>query len=155
MGLDMFLYRSSKPKEFEEIGYWRKANAVFDWINNNVRFISNCSKLRMSKKNIERLLDVCKQARDIIQSATTQQIKIKVGYNVKEGIDIFGSTNVYDENTADKLSNILPTCTGFFFGSTEYDEYYLSYIEYTIKICEEILKTTDFKTQRIFFEAWW
>ncbi|MGP8216396.1 MAG: hypothetical protein ACLQQ4_12575 [Bacteroidia bacterium] len=45
-----------------------------------------------------------------------------------------------DHNLAEKL---LPVQEGFFFGSTEYDEYYFQDIDDTIEILEEILKETN------------
>ena len=38
-----------------------------------------------------------------------------------------------------KGDELLPTTEGFFFGSTDYDEYYMRDIEYTIEILEEVL----------------
>lgn len=43
---------------------------------------------------------------------------------------------IADPKTGEEL---LPTSGGFFFGSTDYDEYYLSDVEETISILEEIL----------------
>jgi hypothetical protein len=43
---------------------------------------------------------------------------------------------IADPKTSEEL---LPTSGGFFFGSTDYDEYYLSGVEGTISILEEIL----------------
>ena len=34
---------------------------------------------------------------------------------------------------------LLPTHSGFFFGRTDYDEFYFNDIDYTIKIIEDIL----------------
>ena len=39
----------------------------------------------------------------------------------------------------DKAEDLLPTASGFFFGNTEYDEWYYQDIESTIKILEEAL----------------
>ena len=48
-----------------------------------------------------------------------------------------------------KAKELLPTTSGFFFGSTEYDEYYFEDIEYTIKLLEPIVaKVEEFE------EAW-
>jgi hypothetical protein len=38
---------------------------------------------------------------------------------------------------------LLPTRSGFFFGGTEYDEYYMNSIKYTINILEEVLSEVD------------
>jgi hypothetical protein len=38
-----------------------------------------------------------------------------------------------------KADELLPTTEGFFFGGTDYDEYYMRDIEYTIEILEQVL----------------
>ena len=40
----------------------------------------------------------------------------------------------------DKASELLPTSEGFFFGGTQYDEYYFGSLETTIKMLEPLLK---------------
>ena len=50
---------------------------------------------------------------------------------------------------------LLPTTSGFFFGSTDYDEYYYEDIEYTANKIREILETTDFETQMIYYISSW
>jgi hypothetical protein len=39
----------------------------------------------------------------------------------------------------DKASSLLPTQSGFFFGDTQYDEYYFGDVEHTVRILESIL----------------
>ena len=48
-----------------------------------------------------------------------------------------------------KAEELLPTRSGFFFGDTEYDEYYFEDIEYTVKLLEPIVAKLD-----EFEEAW-
>lgn len=43
----------------------------------------------------------------------------------------------------DKAGDILPTASGFFFGSTDYDEYYFMDIEDTVKQLETVLQLDD------------
>lgn len=50
---------------------------------------------------------------------------------------------------------LLPTCTGFFFGSDEYDEYYFKDLEDTIRICDEILMDDDFGEYLYEYWPWW
>ena len=53
----------------------------------------------------------------------------------------------------------LPTQSGFFFGSTEYDEYYFETIDYTIELFEKVLtfmsKNDNDNYYDIIFYAWW
>lgn len=49
----------------------------------------------------------------------------------------------------------LPTTSGFFFGSTAYDEFYMSDIKNTIDMITTILETTDFDKQMIYYRSSW
>lgn len=53
----------------------------------------------------------------------------------------------------------LPTQSGFFFGSTEYDDYYFETINYTIELFEKVLtfmsKGDNNNYYDIIFYAWW
>ena len=61
--------------------------------------------------------------------------------------------------TAKNPEEILPTTSGFFFGSTEYDEYYYSTIKETITMVEpviEFLKAhSDGDEWKVYYQAWW
>jgi hypothetical protein len=59
---------------------------------------------------------------------------------------------VKDPTVAEEL---LPSASGFFFGSTDYDEYYIADIKNTISIITEVLETTDFDTQMIYYISSW
>jgi len=48
---------------------------------------------------------------------------------------------------------ILPTMSGFFFGSTDYDEYYFSDIEDTVNQLEGVLKLDD--TWEFYYQSSW
>ena len=57
-----------------------------------------------------------------------------------------------DHSLADEL---LPTQGGFFFGDTEYDEYYFEDIKDTIDIIKNVLETTDFDKEMIYYVSSW
>jgi hypothetical protein len=50
---------------------------------------------------------------------------------------------------------ILPTKSGFFFGNTEYDEYYYNEVKYTIEILEEIIKKHNPKVDNYIYSSSW
>jgi len=60
-----------------------------------------------------------------------------------------------------KAPELLPTQDGFFFGSTEYDEYYFQDVEYTKKVCEAAIKmlkaqaANETYTYEIHYQASW
>lgn len=73
--------------------------------------------------------------------------------HVQDGVDNCGNYEVSVDNLRELVSDckkviecpelaedILPTRTGFFFGSTDYDEYYFEDLKYTVETLEEALK---------------
>lgn len=55
----------------------------------------------------------------------------------------------------DLAEALLPTQSGFFFGSTSYDEWYFDNLKNTIDQIDNILKTTDFNTEALYYVSSW
>lgn len=84
----------------EEIMYWRKFNALHNWIVNNcANGVDECQRIYMSNND---LVDL---------------------YNTLKEVSV--------DN--DKAEELLPTTAGFFFGGTDYDEYYFDQVNRTIE----------------------
>ena len=103
---------------------------------------------------------------ELTQTQTIQEVSVRVGYwrkanaihkwfvtNVQEGVDDCGNYPV-SRATLTELRDIcvrvrdwpgalaaeqLPTASGFFFGNTDYDEWYFRDVENTAKIIDECL----------------
>lgn len=56
---------------------------------------------------------------------------------------------------AEKPENLLPTTSGFFFGSTDYDEYYIQYIKDTIEILVKVLASEDGGDVSYYYQSSW
>lgn len=50
---------------------------------------------------------------------------------------------------------LLPTCSGFFFGSTEYDEYYFKDVLRVLDTCEALLKHPLDDGERYELDVWY
>lgn len=50
---------------------------------------------------------------------------------------------------------LLPTSSGFFFGNTEYDEWYFEDLKETVTMLTKILEETDWKTEEVAYYEWW
>jgi len=90
----------------EDIMYWRKANAIHDW------FVKNCQ-----------------EGTDDCRTAWVGETQIK------ELLETLKKVLQNRTNTA-LIEELLPTTAGFFFGGTEYDEYYFETIEKTIEVLQ-------------------
>ncbi len=123
MGLDMWLHKRKKISSDDELIYWRKANQIRGWIQNNVDgFVDNGSVV-VPKEKLEELLHVCKTVLEYeSENVSKELLPVTSGF-------FFGS-NEYDEwyyndveETATQLEKILQT---FDFDNYEvvYDEWY-------------------------------
>jgi hypothetical protein len=57
--------------------------------------------------------------------------------------------------TPARAEKLLPTQGGFFFGPTDYDPSYFDGVRETVRIIEEVLKTTDWKKQVVLYHSSW
>ena len=177
MGLDMWLEKRPRRKqslelpenvdnktalmisplseEREEIGYWRKANAIHRWFVNKVQDgIDDCKyHHEVTRETLEELLNVCQ--------AIVDNVELKEGFHaVGSEVDENGTTIIdmveekYLENV-DIAIALLPTQGGFFFGNTDYDDWYLQSIQNTIGIVTKALTTTNFEKEMIYYCASW
>ena len=139
----------------DEVGYWRKANAIHKWFVDNVQDgEDDCDYYEVNKEQLEELLNICKLIKD--------KCKLIDG-KVKNGEHMDLETHQWIANYEDGkvidnpeiAEEYLPTQCGFFFGGTDYDEYYMADIEETIQILTNVLETTNFDTQMIAYSSSW
>jgi len=119
----------------ENVGYWRKANAIHAWFVDNVQEGNDdCREYYVETEKLKELLELCKKVKE---STVLIDAKIQNGYTFNEQgnkvYDYVDGKVLADTSVAEEL---LPSKDGFFFGGTEYDQYYMEDIENTIKILE-------------------
>ena len=119
---------------FEDIGYWRKANAIHNFFVQECQDgVDECQLSIVRKSHLKDLLKRCKKA-----------ISVK---------DIYLNDGILKEGEG--IEEYLPTTSGFFFGGTEFNEWYFNDVEETIELIEKVLEETDFKTQVICYRSSW
>lgn len=101
----------------QEVLYWRKANAIHGWFVDNVQGgHDNCDHYYVPIEKIEEILAICNQ--------------ILSNVELKEG-------KIVDPSICEEL---LPTKSGFFFGSQHFDKWYYETIKKTRDTLTEELK---------------
>jgi hypothetical protein len=134
MGLDSYLYKKTyvqnwennypdskiKPERIsyivEDVGYWRKFNALHNYIVENFADgRDDYQHIGLTEGGLRNILDTLQEAQGVLDSDASYEFK------------------------SDKLSEILPTAEGFFFGSNEYDDYYAENVAYTISLLTDLL----------------
>lgn len=109
-----------------QVAYWRKANAIHNWIVKRCAHgIDECQPIYVSTEHLKRLLELCKEVKEL---AKLEEVPTGKARQITNPADV---------------AELLPSASGFFFGSTEYDQYYLEDIELTIKQLEKALENSD------------
>lgn len=137
----------------KEVGYWRKANQVHKWMVDKVQNgVDDCDLYEVKKEDLERLLWICES---IVENCKLIEGKVVNGYTFENGMKVPIIEDGKVMTNIDVAKNLLPTSSGFFFGGTDYDEYYMSDITNTIEIIKRVLKETNFDEEYIAYESSW
>jgi hypothetical protein len=110
------------------IGYWRKANQIHSW------FVRECGGG----------IDECQ--RIPVADGKLRELKVVIEYL----IDIADLPSVGEE-----IDKLLPTQSGFFFGSTEIDEYYWHDLTRTLDILNKAIVLEEEHNCSIAYQASW
>jgi hypothetical protein len=125
----------------EDVMYWRKANAIHKWFVDNVQNgVDDCKEYYVEREQLEELLKLCKE---IVKVAVVAPGPVQNGFELKDGNMVPILENGTTILNPEEVAKILPNQSGFFFGSTDYDEWYLRDIEATIEGLEIALKDND------------
>lgn len=139
---------------FEELAYWRKANQIHNWFVENIQNgVDDCDVYEVSRKQIVDLLNTCQK---VLDASKLVNGKVYAGSTItKEGemVENYKSGKVIKDSSVAK--SLLPTASGFFFGDTEYNEYYYSDICHTIDVLTKVLKDVDFEEYYVTYQSSW
>lgn len=112
--------------------YWRKANQIRRWFADNLKDFEK-------DKNFGEYL-VTKQDLEFLVDDINKVLK--------------------SENKVETAQETMPTSSGFFFGSTDYDDDYFKTLETTLEQITDLLNTLDWenmeeKGEKIYYTEWW
>ncbi len=111
-----------------EVAYWRKSNWLHCYFVRNFQDGKDeCQECLLSKQDLQKVINDCKKVL------------------CSKGTDLESSI----------IEKTLPPTSGFFFGSTEIDEYYWNDIEDTVKILESIINNPTFRNAEFIYQSSW
>ncbi len=121
----------------EEVMYWRKANHIHGWFVREVQGgEDDCKEYVVSIEQLGRLLETCEQ---VLKSSGLIYLPNESGAVMK------------NDEVAREL---LPVCEGFFFGGTEYDEYYYNNLKETVEGLRALL-AEDNRVCSFYYQSSW
>jgi len=159
MGLDMYIFklpREEKPNwgKGKKVAYWRKANAIHKFfVETTQDGIDDCEIHNEITRNI--VLELMNRCDRIINEVKLVPATITNGYRFTNGKQepILQDGYVVDDESL--CAELLPSEGGFFFGSTDYNQYYYEDIKETYVVCRRLLETTNFETEALFYASSW
>jgi hypothetical protein len=135
----------------EEVGYWRKANQIHAWFVANVEADNGGE----SYVSVEQLKELLATVKTVLKSIKLVKGKIKNGKRSTEnGWEDIWEDGKFIENSA-VCQRLLPTSSGFFFGSEEYDQWYVNDLKDTKKILEDCLKGAKVGDGSFYYSSSW
>jgi hypothetical protein len=139
----------------ERVGYWRKANQIHTWFVDNVQDgVDECQDADVTIEQLTELRDLCQQIVDVARLVPGQ---INNGYSLTaDGRIDHVEEGMVVENPED-IEALLPTKGGFFFGSTDYDQWYLEDIKDTLDILNPVIANHtpgDWSIDYIYHSSW-
>lgn len=135
MGLDMYLFRQKKFREGDDA-----YNELVKEMSEEVMYWRKANQIRSWIVNNTIYEDDWNCEEVELTKETLEKLKADC-------------ETVMDDPS--KARKIFPTSAKFFFGSTDYDEWYFNELETTAKEIEIILKETDFENEIIYYTEWW
>ena len=123
----------------EQVGYWRKFNALHNWfVNECGDGEDNCQEIYINDK-LPELLETLHKVKEVYEKSPKKKVQVKSGWS--NGEETFHEVEVPEDT--DTLDDLFPTASGFFFGGTEYDEYYIEQVNETIEMIEGLLNEDE------------
>lgn len=138
----------------EHVGYWRKANAIHKWFVEHIQDgEDDCDYHR--EVTMDDLMDLQEACAAVLESAVLVNGRVKNGYRWTDK----GEEPIYEDGkivlNPEVCRRVLPSTSGFFFGNTEYNEWYVEDIKHTYELVTKLLEETDFDTQQIYYCSSW
>ena len=138
-------YRNSEPEyEYDdmygkELMYWRKANQIHNWfVQNCQNGVDDMGRYAITVADLMKLKELCEKILTMTEKrkamrytsfSATEKEEVDVRFLTLEGVEF--------------AIEHLPSRSGFFFGSTEYDDYYVMELENTVEQINDTLDTLN------------
>lgn len=127
-----------------EAMYWRKANQIHDWFVHNVQDgVDDCSAYPVGANQLEWLKN------DVIE--------VLDGIKFPSKDRLYSANNKWEAPLAnrDKAERLLPSSSGFFFGSTDYNKWYFDDLRQTKKFLRSVLKKSTQENWTFSYRSSW
>jgi len=137
----------------EQVGYWRKANQIHQWFVDHIQNgVDECQRVYVPEEDLKRLYEIVCELLDELELVDGEICSGQTMNDKGEWIKIMKPGKVI--KNPDLAIDLLPVQGGFFFGSTDYDNWYYQDLVDTKEILESIVnKEEDYASY--YYQASW
>ena len=122
-----------------EAGYWRKANQIHNW------FVEYC----------QGGIDECQKTMLSVSQLQVLQSKINTFGKLPSDKQLNEDKWKPSAEMIETACQLLPSTSGFFFGSTDYDSWYFSDIKTTKEILKSVMKQSTINNWQLSYQSSW
>ncbi len=138
---------------FKNCAYWRKANAIHRWFVENVQNgVDDCDIYVVTKEQLETLRNTCQT---VLEQVKLEESQVCVGTRYENGKSVPMMETGMVVTNPEVCDQHLPAQSGFFFGNTDYDEYYVNDLKITCNMLTEVLDQTNWDTETVTYQSSW
>ena len=137
-------YRNSEPEYDEdmfgkELIYWRKANQIHNWfVQNCQNGVDDCGRYVITISDLKKLQELCKKILTMTEIKQELRPTYPNGW-FSEPVHVMQDVRLLTEEGMKFASEHLPSCSGFFFGSTDYDDWYVREVDNTVDLIDDAI----------------
>jgi hypothetical protein len=152
MGLDMYLYKVNKEAACDPNGIFDRENFTLLLEQLLIEDSPSTSKLIKEIGYWRKANSIHKFFVENVQNNQDDCDAYEVPQDILIDLLAFVDEVLSDNNKAEEL---LPTQEGFFFGSVEYDEYYIDDLSGTKSILITLLDNIDWEKETVVYQSSW
>lgn len=143
-------------REGAEIIDWRKENHIHAWFVENVQDgVDRCEDSTVSKAKLAEFVGICEE---LLASIKLTPGDVDAGKIMRAGSheweQLYDVGHVLTPESEALAARLLPTRAGFFFGSTQYNEWYWKSLNEAVRVLKPHLESMAEDDTVVYWSSW-
>lgn len=141
-------------REGAEIITWRKENHIHAWFVKNVQDdVDQCEDAVVSKEKLAEFVRLCEE---VITGCELVDGNVYVGRvgTAAGWEEMYEPGKVLSLTTQERAERLMPTKSGFFFGSTQYSQWYLESLQNAVQTVKSVLEKMADDESVVYWSSW-
>jgi len=142
-------------REAVEIIDWRKENHIHAWFVHNVQAdVDQCEDAIVSKEKLAEFVRLCEEMIAGCELVPGDVYNGETFTPATGWVTNYESGNVLSADSQALCERLMPTQSGFFFGSTQYNEWYLKSLQNAVQAVKPVLEKMADDDTVIYWSSW-